>query len=150
MKNHTAKNHPNLKKRSVKEPEIVQKKLNMVLRERSNAERFVSTAGNVVEIKEEFILPTKSDSHQLDTAIHNTNSIGGDIDLMDISKCIMGIESEKAEYNDYDCMNFDNDNVTTDEYSNIEAIKKYLTDLPAEYIDLNSLHTVKQEYFPSF
>lgn len=129
---------------------MVQRKLNMVLRERSTADGFVSTTDNMVEIKEEFILPTKSDAHQLDTAARNTNPIGGNIDLMDISKCIMGIESEKAEYNDYDCMNFDNDNVTSDEYSNIEAIKKYLTDLPAEYIDLNSLQTVKQEYFHSF
>lgn len=149
MKNHTAKNQTNLKKRSVKEPELVQKKLNMVLRERTAADRFVCTADNSVEIKEEFILPTKSDAHQLD-ARNTSNPIGGNIDLMDISKCIMGIESEKTEYNDYDCMTFDNDNVTHDEYSNIEAIKKYLTDLPAEYIDLNALQTVKHEFFPSF
>lgn len=124
---------------------MVQKKLNMVLRERT-AERFVNT-NDVVEIKEEVILP--ADAVQLDA--QNTNSMGGNIDLMDISKCIMGIESEKTEYNEYDCMTFDNDNnVTSDEYSNIEAIKKYLTDLPAEYIDLNSLQTVKHEYFPSF
>lgn len=132
---------------------MVQKKLNMVLRERTAAataaDRFVSTADRVIEIKEEFILPTESEAHQLD-AQNTTNPIGGNIDLMDISKCIMGIESETTEYNDYDCLPFDSDNVTSDEYSNIEAIKKYLTDLPAEYIDLNSLQTVKHEYFPSF
>lgn len=118
----------------------------MVLRERG-ADRFACT-NNVVEIKEEFILPTKSDDlPQLDA---RNNVTMGNIDLMDISKCIMGIECEKTEYNEFDCMTLDNDNVSSDEYHNIEAIKKYLTDLPAEYIDLNSLQTVKHEYFPSF
>lgn len=147
MKNHGVKNQSNPKKRSVREPEIVQKKLNMVLRERG-ADRF-ACANSVVEIKEEFILPTKSnDSAQLD---ERNNVTMGNIDLMDISKCIMGIECEKTEYNEFDCMTLGNENVTSDEYHNsVEAIKKYLTDLPAEYIDLNSLQTVKHEYFPSF
>lgn len=103
----------------------------------------------MVDIKEEFILPTTSDDLiEMDA---RNNITMGNIDLMDISKCIMGIENEKTEYTEFDCMTMDNDNNgTSDEYNNIEAIKKYLTDLPAEYIDLNSLQTIKHEYFPSF
>lgn len=156
VKNHALKNQQNLKKKSVKEPEMVQKKLNMILRERT-IDRFTSTlndlnVANEMQAKGEFSFPSNSvqgNAFRVDDSVNRTNGGSNTIDLMDISKCIMGIEGEKNEFNDYDGMNFGNDKVASDEY-NIEAIKKYLTDLPTEYIDLNSLPSVNHEYFPSF
>lgn len=72
----------------------------------------------------------------------STNSI----DLMDISKCIMGIGDEKVEYDNY-ITNAENSD--SDEFK-IEAIKKYLIEQPSEYIDINSLQSVKQDYFNQF
>lgn len=156
VKNHALKNQQNLKKKCVKEPEMLQKKLNMILRERTS-DRFTSTMNDFnvakeVQVKGEFSFPSNSVQNnlfQIDKSDNRMNEGSHTIDLMDISKCIMGIEGEKNEFNEYDGMNFDNDKVASDEY-NIEAIKKYLTDLPTEYIDLNSLQSVKHEYFPSF
>lgn len=62
----------------------------------------------------------------------------------------MGIEEEKNLYNDYENMSYDHENSASDEYNNIEAIKKYLIEQPTEYIDLNSLQTVKHDCFNNF
>lgn len=135
---------------------MVQKKLNMILRERTS-DRFISTrndfdGANEVQVKKELSFSSNSfhsDSFQVNKSDNQMDGSANTIDLMDISKCIMGIEGDKNEYNEYNGIHFENEKVTSDEY-NIEAIKKYLTDLPTEYIDLNSLQSVKNEYFPSF
>lgn len=163
VKNHTLKNQQHLKKKSVKEPEMVQKKLNILLRERTTTDRFMTATNQRhsndfnrkidVCVKEEIDFSSNSfhmDSYQPNGCSNNhmdgnTNSI----DLMDISKCIMGIEGETTVYNQDETKILNNEKIATDEY-NIEAIKKYLTDLPTEFIDLNSLQSVKQEYFPTF
>lgn len=159
VKNHAVKNQqPNIKKKSAKEPELMQKRLNLILKERSS-ERFAIMASdlatdteNEVQIKKEFDFPSTAfhgDSLRVDKNLNQINQAANSIDLMDISKCIMGIEDEKNDYNEYETVCFDNGRTASDEY-NIEAIKKYLIELPTEYIDLNSLHTVKHDYFPSF
>lgn len=64
------------------------------------------------------------------------------IDLMDISKCIMGIEYDKVFYNDFEST-YSSQPIKTerssDEYVSIEAIKKYLNEASIEFSDLSSL-----------
>lgn len=130
----------------------------MILRERTT-DRFTSATNeqhfndmnreNDVQIKEEILFPSNSfhgDSYQLDEPNNQINGNANSIDLMDISKCLSGIEGKNHEYESINCHN---EKVTTDELK-IEAIKKYLTDFPAEYIDFDALQTVKHEYFPTF
>lgn len=142
----------NPKKKNTKEPETVQKRLSLVLRERSSESLKKKSNGFVnakaVHIKQEFNFHTNSfynDSNDGNPIEESTNSI----DLMDISRCIMGIEGEESEYNDYENMNFKTENSASDE-DNIEAIKKYLIEQPTEYIDLNSLQSTKHDYFNHF
>lgn len=143
VKNHAIKNQQIPKKKHTKEPEMIQKRLNLMLRERQSHDRFLCKVNgeSEIQIKEEFIPQNVfyADSRGNQRIDDSTNSI----DLMDISKCIMGIEEEK---NDYENMQFKTENSASDEY-NIEAIKKYLIEQPTEYIDLNP---VKQDYFNSF
>lgn len=103
-----------------------------------------------VHIKQEFNVHTNffyndstdDDGNQME---ESTNSI----DLMDISRCIMGIEGVESQCNDYDSVTFKAENSASDE-DNIEAIKKYLIEQPTEYIDLNSLQSTKHDYFNNF
>lgn len=121
----------------------------MILRERT-ADRFTSATKeqhfndfnrqNDVQIKEEILYPSES---------FHTNSYqmnGNAMDLMEISKCISGIEEKSDEY---ESANYNHEKIANDELK-IEAIKKYLTDFPTEYIDFDALQTVKHEYFPTF
>lgn len=122
----------------------------MILRERTS-DRFRTTTNdldieNEVQRKEEPSFSSNSfhsDLYPINTTENHMDGSSNTIDLMDISKCIMGIE--EGENNEYNCLN---ETITPDEYK-IEAIKKYLAE-PNEYIDLNSLQSVKHEYFPNF
>lgn len=125
----------------------MQKKLNVMLKERSSGfanklNHFVKD--NKIQIKEEFIPPFIFSNEK-----YHLNESTNSIDLMDISKCIMGIEEEKNDFDHFETIQFKSANSASDEY-NIEAIKKYLIEQPTEYIDLNSLPSVKQHYFNSF
>lgn len=127
---------------------MVQKRLSLVLRERTSDKSTTKANENEIHIKQEYnihinnsFLNDSNDGNQMES----TNSI----DLMDISRCIMGIEGENCEYNDYDNVTFKTENSTSDE-DNIEAIKQYLIEQPTEYIDLNSLQSIKHDYFNNF
>lgn len=130
----------------------MQKKLSMMLKERPNGftnklNQFVKD-NNKFHVKEEYVPQLDSFDNSNGTnrlPDESTNSI----DLMDISKCIMGIEEEKNGYDHFETIHLKCENSASDEY-NIEAIKKYLIEQPTEYIDLNSLPSVKQDYFISF
>lgn len=145
VKNHAIKCQQNTKKKNTKESEIVQKRF--ILREPSS-DCIVKTANleNNIYIKKEFNFQPKMlnfiDAREQSEMDESTNSI----DLMDISKCIMGIGDEKVEYDNY-ITNAENSD--SDEFK-IEAIKKYLIEQPSEYIDINSLQSVKQDYFNQF
>lgn len=125
----------------------------MILRERTS-DRFRTTTNdldieNEVQRKEEPSFPSNSfhsDLFPINSTENHMDGSSNTIDLMDISKCIMGIEEGKNNFNEYNCLN---EKITPDEYK-IEAIKKYLAEPPNEYIDLNSLQSVKHEYFPYF
>ncbi|XP_055321894.1 zinc finger protein GLI4-like [Sitodiplosis mosellana] len=153
VKNHAIKSQMNPKKKTAKELESVQKRLSLVLRERSSdsiqkrANDFLNE--KEVHIKQEFNVHTNfffndsnDDGNQME---ESTNSI----DLMDISRCILGIEGEEIQYQYKDSMIVKTENSASDE-DNIEAIKKYLIEQPTEYIDLNALQSTKHNYFNNF
>lgn len=160
VKNHAIKSQQSSKKKNTKESEIVQKRL--ISREQrlnrfiktttSNAAVVNTTAndGNETYVKKEFDFQSNS-IHFNDSCENNelNENCTNSIDLMDISKCIMGIEVEKNEYNNFDHINNQTESSASDEY-NIEAIKKYLIEQPNEYIDLNSLQSAKHDYFNNF
>lgn len=151
VKNHAIKDQPSSKRKNAKEPETVQKKLTSILKERSTdaAQAFNGKPCNI-HIKEEPIFPMNPFDCESNENNRMEDQHTHSIDLMDISKCIMGIEEEKNLYNDYENMSYDHENSASDEYNNIEAIKKYLIEQPTEYIDLNSLQTVKHDCFNNF
>lgn len=164
MKNHALKNQANGKKKYTKEADTIHKKLHLILRDRATeqskannlAKKNAMDVNGVAEsngvesaltesgvyVKEEVIFPSNSFCDEFNEHNHMDETSNA-IDLMDISKCIMEIEQPKYE------MAFEQDNSTSDEYK-IEAIKKYLIEQPAEYVDLSSLQSVKHEYFNSF
>lgn len=150
MKNHAIKDQQNSKRKNTKEPEVAQKKMNLIEKERScdqssgSVQEFITKPE--IYIKEESIFPMNSfefESSENNQIEESTNSL----DLMDISKCIMGIEEDKNLNNDFESMNYDHE--SSDQYK-VEAIKKYLIEQPTEYIDLNLLQFVKQDYFNNF
>ncbi|XP_031621683.1 zinc finger protein GLI4-like [Contarinia nasturtii] len=157
VKNHAIKSQQNSKRKFTKESEIVQKRL--ITREQRLNDRFTSVSAtaapvndeNEVNIKDE--IDFQSNSFNFNDSCENNEleeSCTNSIDLMDISKCIIGIEEEKNEYNHYEQMNNRTENSASAEFNNIEAIKQYLIEQPNEYIDLNSLQSVKQDYFNNF
>lgn len=150
VKNHAIKDQQNSKRKNTKEPEVAQKKMNLIEKERScdqssgSVQEFITKPE--IYIKEESIFPMNSfefESSENNQIEESTNSL----DLMDISKCIMGIEEDKNLNNDFESMNYDHE--SSDQYK-VEAIKKYLIEQPTEYIDLNLLQFVKQDYFNNF
>lgn len=150
VKNHAIKDQQNSKRKNTKEPEVAQKKMNLIEKERScdqssgSVQEFITKPE--IYIKEESIFPMNSfefESSENNQIEESTNSL----DLMDISKCIMGIEEDKNLINDFESMNYDHE--SSDQYK-VEAIKKYLIEQPTEYIDLNLLQFVKQDYFNNF
>lgn len=90
----------------------------------------------------------KNEKIESDYVLNNFNDIKyktedtNTIDLMDISKCIMGIEDDKFFYNDFEST-YSSQPIKTerssDEYVSIEAIKKYLNEASIEFTELNSL-----------
>lgn len=103
-------------------------------------------------------MPIRQNENSIDNTSHDKNKshyvlnnfdeikpkteITNTIDLMDISKCIMGIEDDKVFYNDFET-SYSSQPLKTerlsDEYVSIEAIKKYLNEASIEFSDLNSL-----------
>lgn len=91
------------------------------------------------------------------------------IDLMDISKCILGIEDETICYNDFEtiaheqdrsqslnhCLSHSNEHGikienTSDEFVSIEVIKKYLNEASIEFSDLTTLNQLNDHSYNSF
>lgn len=69
------------------------------------------------------------------------------IDLLDISKCILGIEEEKTTFNDFETMKTEQ---LSDEFVSIEAIKKYLNEAPVEFADFNTLDHLNEHCYNSY
>lgn len=140
MKNHALKDQVAAKKKTNKETLTAQKRFTNVndrqigrKSDRKN-ENFVDNL-NHEKIESDYVL---NDFNDIKPKTEDTNTI----DLMDISKCIMGIEEDKIFYNDFEST-YSSQPIKTeclsDEYDSIEAIKKYLNEASIEFSDLNSL-----------
>lgn len=140
MKNHALKDQIAAKKKTNKETFIAQKRSTNV-NDRQIGRRSVRKNENFLDnmnhekIESDYVLNNFNDI-KLKTEDTNT------IDLMDISKCIMGIEDDQVFYNDFEST-YSSQQINTerssDEYVSIEAIKKYLNEASIEFSDLTSL-----------
>lgn len=140
MKNHALKDQVAAKKKTNKETLIAQKR-SANMNDRQIGRKSVTK-------NESFVDNMNHEKIQSNHVLNNFNDIkpkteeSNTIDLVDISKCIMGIEDEKFFYNDFEST-YSSQPIKTerssDEYVSIEAIKKYLNEASIEFSDLNSL-----------
>lgn len=150
VKNHAVKNQG--KKKVTKESQITEKKTNS----RSSTKNQYANSDNesavnninqnaTLNIMNENLIYNANEFNESNIKLNNENDDNKNtIDLMDISKCIFGIDNDKNIYNEYEVKQ---NNFTSDEYVSIEAIKKYLSEPSIEYIELTTQEHFNNDYF---
>lgn len=150
VKNHAIKNQA--KKKVTKESLIMEKKINSrsstkIQHANSENESLVNNINQnaTLNIIEENLIYNANEFNESNIKLSNENNDNKNtIDLMDISKCIFGIDNDKNMYNEYEVKQ---NNFTSDEYVSIEAIKKYLSEPSIEYIELTTQEHFNSDYF---
>lgn len=165
VKNHAIKSQASAKKKINKEATMTTKKVS-INTINCPAQKYSNIELSIVDDKN-YLQPVKCNDDILFDPITGfdvlkeeaTKDVGSNtMDLMEISKCILGIEDERTLFNNYELIdeksfsngesNFRAD--SNDEFVSIEAIKKFLTDPSIKYVDLTLQDHLNVDYYNSF
>lgn len=94
-----------------------------------------------------------TESNKTPSSVYNKNTLN----LMEISKCILGMENEDHDYSfnlekttANKLSTCDTDLINADEFVSIENIKKYLGEQNMDYIDVTLQNHLNTDYFAGF
>lgn len=162
MKNHAIKNQA-IAKKKINKDSTAQRKLAASVNTCS-PQRYSSKLTEFSIVDEKSFHQSVHQSEKLffdqtnDFDVVGKDNAQNSLDLMEISKCILGIEDEKTMFNNFEpieekCFSSNETNMSsnsTDEFVSIEAIKKFLTDPSVKYIDLTLQEHMNADYYNSF